>query len=195
MQFINIMPKSFISTSKKLYARQRHLFLTFETVVWWNIFPASNPGCTKGDHCRGNYVDGVGLPDKNYHGRGYIQLTWGANYKLASEGLGLGDRLLKNPDLIANDTKLSMLVSVWYWEVRVRPLLKDKEDWFGLTTKGINPAECRIPAIARLRYGIYLRVAEALEISSKAKENGCYNWGMFHRVRILRVILWGFYWF
>jgi len=121
----------------------------------------------------------VGLPGKGYHGRGYIQLTWAANYKVASEGLGLGDLLLKNPELVATDKKLAMQVSVWYWEARVRPLLKLRENSFGVTTRGINPGECTsdgwVNLVAKRRYRIYLKVAEALKIEDKAKETGCYN--------------------
>jgi predicted chitinase len=41
-----------------------------------------------------NYHGGV-----NYYGRGYIQLTHDYNYKTYGEKIGLGDRLVKNPDL------------------------------------------------------------------------------------------------
>lgn len=34
-----------------------------------------------------------------WHGRGYVQLTWEANYKRADEELGLNGALLANPDL------------------------------------------------------------------------------------------------
>lgn len=34
-----------------------------------------------------------------WHGRGYVQLTWKANYEKADQKLGLGGKLLKNPDL------------------------------------------------------------------------------------------------
>lgn len=135
-----------------------------------------NLACLEGDHCQGMYVDSVGWTNKTYHGRGYIQLTWGANYKLASEGLGMGDLLLKNPELVATDKKIAMRVSVWYWESRVRPLLKSREDSFGITTLGINPDECvGVNPLAKRRYRIYLKVAEVLKISDRAKESGCYD--------------------
>lgn len=122
------------------------------------------------------YVDEVSLPNKTYHGRGYIQLTWAANYKLASEELGLGDKLLREPELLACNQKLAMRVSVWYWNSRVKTALKIKKNQFGVTTKAINPEECvRDNRVARRRYSIYLKVAEVLEIAEKAKESGCYN--------------------
>ena len=127
----------------------------------------------------GWYEDGAGLANVSYHGRGYIQLTWPANYRLASLRLGMSDELLRHPDIVAEDKRVAMLVSVWYWNARVRPLLRGRADQFGLTTKGINPGECvntaNVNVIARRRYKIYVRVAEVLKLKSKAKENGCYN--------------------
>lgn len=135
--------------------------------------------CTTGNHCAGKYVDNVGLPGKSYYGRGYIQLTWGANYKAASQALGLGDQLLKNPERVAKDVTLSVRVSIWFWETQVRPVLSKNKNWFGLTTKAINGAiECKVGtpnANAKHRYEIYLKVAGALGIKNKASEKGCYN--------------------
>ncbi|XP_058795546.1 uncharacterized protein LOC131666705 [Phymastichus coffea] len=132
--------------------------------------------CSKGDHCKGWYVDEVGLLNKSYHGRGYIQLTWGANYRAASEGLGLGDKLLRAPELVASDKRLAMRVSVWYWNARVKPLLDARKNQFGVTTRGINPGECvKGNLLARRRYLIYLKVAETLKIAEKVEESGCYD--------------------
>lgn len=48
-----------------------------------------------------------GRPDGEvYRGRGFIQLTGRANYQQYSERLGLGSRLIENPDL-ANDPKVA----------------------------------------------------------------------------------------
>nr|ALV66657.1 putative endochitinase [Muscidifurax raptorellus] len=128
-------------------------------------------------HCPGQYVDNVGLPGKHYYGRGFIQLTWGANYKAASQGLGMGDYLLQNPEVVAKDTKIAVLVSVWYWKERVRPVVGDSNK-FGLTTKAINGAlECSggWNEQAANRYQYYLKVADALGVKNKASESGCYN--------------------
>ena len=35
-----------------------------------------------------------------WYGRGYSQTTWEVNYKRADDALGLGGKLLKNPDLM-----------------------------------------------------------------------------------------------
>lgn len=123
------------------------------------------------------YRDNADLPGKSYHGRGYIQLTWSYNYKAASEALGMGDRLLRRPELVAQSTKMAMRVSVWYWEARVRPVLGGRNQ-FGLTTKAINgPIECSRGwnATAAKRYKIYLGVAQTLGVRNLASECGCYN--------------------
>ena len=53
-----------------------------------------------------------------YKGRGFIQLTGKANYRTYSKRLGLGDRLLTNPDL-ANDAEIAADILAYF--------LKDKE--------------------------------------------------------------------
>ena len=54
-----------------------------------------------------------------YKGRGFIQLTGKANYLTYSQRLGLGDRLLNNPEL-ANDGKIAADILAYF--------LKDKEN-------------------------------------------------------------------
>lgn len=89
----------------------------------------------------------------------------------------MGDRLLNNPEVVATDKKIAMQVSVWYWNSRVRPLLnKLGKNLFGVTTKAINGGECtKFKDRAKRRWAIYQNVAQALKITEKAKENGCYN--------------------
>ena len=53
-----------------------------------------------------------------YKGRGFIQLTGKDNYRTYSKRLGLGDRLLTNPDL-ANDAEIAADILAYF--------LKDKE--------------------------------------------------------------------
>ena len=53
-----------------------------------------------------------------YKGRGFIQLTGKANYRTYSQRLGLGDRLLNNPEL-ANDAEVAADILAYF--------LKDKE--------------------------------------------------------------------
>ncbi|KAL7299739.1 hypothetical protein TKK_0007489 [Trichogramma kaykai] len=132
-----------------------------------------------GNDCATRYKDRVGLPGKVYYGRGYIQLTWGENYRAASRALGMGDKLLQQPELVARDTRLSMLVSSWFWKAKVRPRLSGaNRNKFGATTRAINAGECtsaRLHERAKKRWRIYEKVAKALNVGHKAIENGCYN--------------------
>lgn len=52
-----------------------------------------------------------------YRGRGFIQLSWRANY--ASAGKDLGVDLVGDPDAILKSDDLAMRVAVWYWNTRV----------------------------------------------------------------------------
>ena len=53
-----------------------------------------------------------------YHGRGYIMLTWAENYRAAGRGIGVGDRLVNEPHLLAHDKELAAKTAVWYWTSR-----------------------------------------------------------------------------
>ena len=154
-----------------------HCYVKKHVVIFQSVFQFPLTACLKGNKCEGKYVDKVGLPGKTYHGRGYIQLTWGSNYKAASQALGMGDRLLQNPEVVATDKRIAMLVSTWFWNARVKPRLAGANaNKFGVTTKAINGGECtKFPQRAKNRWNIYVKVASALNIASKAKENGCYN--------------------
>lgn len=129
------------------------------------------------NNCSGQYVDAVGLPGKYYYGRGYIQLTWGANYKDASNDLFKDDRLLQNPDTVATNEDYAWGVSLWYWKSKVKPGLAGTFN-FGLATKAINGAlECSGSNTdkAKKRYQIYTAVLKVFEPSATPIEAGCYN--------------------
>ncbi|SKE08592.1 Predicted chitinase [Mycobacteroides abscessus subsp. abscessus] len=53
--------------------------------------------------------------DWMYHGRGPIQLTHSSTYLRAGQELGLGDLLLKNPDLVSQPD-MGFRTSIWFWE-------------------------------------------------------------------------------
>lgn len=54
-----------------------------------------------------------------WYGRGHVQITWQVNYQKADQKLGLGGKLIKNPDL-AMQSAISAEVLV----------LGSKEGWF-----------------------------------------------------------------
>ncbi|KAI5150454.1 hypothetical protein ENBRE01_1506 [Enteropsectra breve] len=133
--------------------------------------------CAKPGGCPGQY--GTGAPGKDYHGRGFIQLSWSDNYKKASQALGMGTKLYDDPDQVAKDPKLGALVSVWFWTANVQdqPGVKDKTK-FGASTKAINgKLECNGQNVSKSkdRYKIYQSFVKEMNISKPASESGCYN--------------------
>lgn len=130
--------------------------------------------CIKND-CSKLY--GKGAPNKSYHGRGFIQLTWPSNYRKASKYLSLGNKLYFEPELVSNDIKIAIDVSVWYWKevVQKHPLFNKEK--FGTTTMAINgKIECINSSTFNLvnrRYKIYSAVAKAMGITQLALEEGC----------------------
>lgn len=80
----------------------------------------------------GNVNPGDGA---KYRGRGYIQLTGRANYKLAGEALGLP--LEKKPELVENP-EIAAKVAIWYWKERVHNNVKNFKDTTDVT-RTINP--------------------------------------------------------
>lgn len=71
-----------------------------------------------------------------YRGRGLFQLTGKANYKAASEGVGLGAVYLHKPDLVAQPSD-ACLTAGWYWLSHGCNQLIDAAD-FDRTTRLIN---------------------------------------------------------
>lgn len=118
-----------------------------------------------------------GAPGKNYFGRGYLQLSWPANYKEASQALYGNDQLFKDPDRVASNPKDAAGTSIWFWEKKVMSN-KEATSKFGLTTKAINGAlECgkgKTPTATK-RWENYQKIAKALNVTKLASESGCYN--------------------
>lgn len=126
----------------------------------------------------GAYNDGIGDSTKQYYGRGYIQLSWGANYQKAS--IALNDKtILSDPDSVATDENKAWAVSFWYWKAIVKPMLASNPTAFGIATKAINGAlECGSgPNVdrARKRFQVYTAILNTWEPSMTPVETGCYN--------------------
>lgn len=121
---------------------------------------------------------GMGAPGKSYHGRGFIQLSLPANYKAASQALGLGDELYNTPEKVSEDPNLGADVSIWFWMTNVANVPGVKENHFGAATKAINgELECKggNTAQSKKRYDIYKALVKTLNISNPADESGCYS--------------------
>lgn len=71
-----------------------------------------------------------------FRGRGCFQLTGRANYKAASEGVGLGSVYVQRPELVAQPSDAS-LTAAWYWSSRGCNQLIDAGN-FDATTRLIN---------------------------------------------------------
>lgn len=71
-----------------------------------------------------------------FRGRGLFQLTGRANYKAASEGVGMGAVYLHKPGLVAEPSD-ACLTAAWYWQSRGCNQLIDAGN-FDSTTRLIN---------------------------------------------------------
>jgi len=126
--------------------------------------------------CPGKYDSSVGIPGKNYYGRGYIQLTHSYNYKAASLALYGDDRLIKNPDLVADDEDAAWGTAFWFWKTNVHSKAGIAQGHFGVATRAVNGGECtgNLPA-AHSRFAIYKKILAAIKLNTPAIETGCYN--------------------
>lgn len=91
----------------------------------------------------GSYCDPTNYPcapDKTYHGRGPLQLSW--NYNYANCGAALGVDLLNNPDLVSTDSAISFMTALWFWmsPQSFKPSCHDaiRSSGFGMTMFIIN---------------------------------------------------------
>ncbi|OQV15013.1 putative Chitinase 6 [Hypsibius exemplaris] len=128
----------------------------------------------------GTYPNTVGVPGKNYHGRGYIQLTWDYNYKNASMALYGDLRLLNDPDQVKSNDMISWDTAFWYWSAHVHGAAGVQEGNFGTTIMKINGGiECGSsasnPTGARKRLQMYQDVLKAfgLFVSEAQCSNAC----------------------
>jgi predicted chitinase len=126
--------------------------------------------------CPGVYDSSVGVPGKNYYGRGYIQLTHSYNYKAASLDLFHDLRLINDPDMVANNEDVAWATAAWFWKVQVHSRQGVKDHHFGDATRAVNGMECtgNMPA-AHSRWEIYKHVMAAFHNSEQPNEHGCYN--------------------
>ncbi|CAF0901134.1 unnamed protein product [Brachionus calyciflorus] len=130
--------------------------------------------------CPGSYhiTPGIGIPGRFYYGRGYIQLTWDFNYEAASFDLFNDNRLLVNPDLVAENEEISWSTAFWFWERHVATDPNVKLGKFGASTNHINGfLECRGENLdrARKRFEFYKKILKIFGLDETPDESGCYN--------------------
>lgn len=68
-----------------------------------------------------------------YRGRGLIQLTGKDNYRACGEAVGVD--LVSEPDIVAEDPKLSVAAACWYWQKRNINECADRDDVVAVTKK------------------------------------------------------------
>ena len=123
-------------------------------------------------------------PNRSYHGRGPMQLSWNYNYGAAGQALGLD--LLDNPDLVKSDGAIAFSTGLWFWMTPQPPkpschavmsgtwtpepddTIKGRVPGFGMTINIINGGlECSIPTNDQVknRVGLYQRFCEMLSVS------------------------------
>ncbi|OQV14608.1 putative Endochitinase [Hypsibius exemplaris] len=118
----------------------------------------------------GTYTSSDDWPGRRYHGRGYMQLTYGYNYKAASEALYRDHRLLNDPDQVKTNDAIAWDTSFWFWSVNVHNAPGVQSGNFGTTILKINgDRECgnsqSNPTVARRRIQIYEAVLRSFCIA------------------------------
>lgn len=107
-----------------------------------------------------------------YYGRGMLQLTWDYNYKACSTYLYNDDRLIQNPEQVADDPAVGWATAACYWQRAVHPTATT----FGNTLKAINGAlECDGGSHAEnrvLRFNHYKDILRILGMPIPADSDG-----------------------
>lgn len=107
-----------------------------------------------------------------YYGRGFIQLTWSYNYKAASYSLYGDDRLVRNPDLVAEEDA-AWAVSFWFWKNRVHSEVQGGS--FGNSIRLINGGyECNpCREACPKRINIYRQILPIFGVHESPNVSGC----------------------
>ena len=115
-----------------------------------------------GDYCDETRPYKCPAGERNYYGRGPIQLSWNFNYKAAGDYLGVD--LLNKPDRVATDATISWRTGIWYWMTQSGPGTMTPHNamvnsrGFGQTIRSINGSlECdgRNPGTVESRVSKY----------------------------------------
>lgn len=84
---------------------------------------------------------------ENYYGRGYTQITHDYNYKEIGERIGMGDELVKNPDLALEPETAAKIMAAFFKDKGVSDYIQENREFEG-ARKFINPDD-KGPQIAK----------------------------------------------
>lgn len=113
----------------------------------------------KANYCKAGEMDKRGLP---YFGRGLIQITWKGNYKKYGEKIGLGNKLVDNPELVMNPEN-SYLLAVAY--------MKDRGTFSKVRAGNLTGARISVNGGTRALGEVNNEYHRWLNILNKAKTN------------------------
>jgi len=86
-----------------------------------------------------------------YHGRGYIQLSWQANYQ-ACANYWNNQEIVNNPDVVKNNPTVNWQTVQWFWTSSVQPTFQRDGYTLGASVRAINGGiECDNGPIAAQR--------------------------------------------
>jgi chitinase len=154
----------------------RELAMFLAEIIWESqgLVKKSEIKC-QGNNCAADYRSDGDDPNKFYYGRGYIQLTWSYNYRAASQALFGDDRLVSDPDQVANNEDLAWETAFWFWSANVHNAAGVQDGQFGSATNAINGAlecgPCR--GSCSNRNDIYARVLQAFAVNESPNTAGC----------------------
>jgi predicted chitinase len=125
----------------------------------------------RGVYCDWSRPYGCPAGERNYYGRGPIQLSWNFNYYAAGNALGLP--LLNDPWMVERDASVAWKTALWYWMTQSGPgtmtghAAMVNGAGFGHTIRSINGSlECdgRNPAQVQSRVNNYTRFVGILGV-------------------------------
>ncbi|XP_010687448.2 endochitinase EP3 [Beta vulgaris subsp. vulgaris] len=103
-------------------------------------------------------------PDKQYYGRGPLQITWNYNYGPAGQSIGFDG--LNAPETVANDPIIAFRTAFWFWMNNVHSRIISGQG-FASTIRAINGGECgggNTPAV-NARVGYYTQYCDHFGVS------------------------------
>jgi len=155
---------------------QRELAMFLSEILWESggLIYKAEIAC-QNDGCPGSYRSPGDDPNLFYYGRGYIQLSWSYNYKAASEALYGDDRLVSNPDQVANNEDVAWQTAFWFWNANVHSDSGVQNGQFGSATNKINGGlECNpCQRACPNRNDIYAHVLQAFGVNESPNYAGC----------------------